>query len=88
MGKWFSWIDKLNQKGVYKSGEALHPPSKRITSADLAIVDGPSAESKELVGGYFIVQAESLEQAIEYTKDFPDFDVDGVVEVREVAVYN
>jgi len=45
---------------------------------------GPFAEGKELVGGYFILSAESLEEATELAMGFPDFEIQGSVEIREI----
>jgi hypothetical protein len=84
---WFEWVEKLKSQGVYKAGEALMPGGKTIKGDDPVITDGPFAESKELVGGFFVVKAESLDAAIELTKDYPDFSIGGSVEVREVVVF-
>ena len=87
MQKWFGWIEKLQKKGVYKGGEALEKTGKMLSHRNgKFVIDGPFAESKELVGGYFIVEAGSLDEAVEMAKDYPDFSYDGKVEVREVMV--
>jgi len=87
MGRWFQWVDQLKEKGIYKGGNALTPAGKTIFGKDQIITDGPFAESKELVGGYFIVNAKSLDDAIDLAKDYPDFEYGGTVEVREVIVF-
>ena len=52
------------------------------------VTDGPYAESKELVGGYFVVKANSLDEAVEIAKNgYPDFVFNGAVEVREVMKF-
>jgi hypothetical protein len=84
MQLWFSWIDKLKAKNIYVSGEALMPGGKMIKGKKAVVTDGPFAESKEVVGGYFIVKANTLEEATELAKDCPDLPLDGKVEVREV----
>ncbi|MCI0706867.1 MAG: YciI family protein [Ignavibacteriae bacterium] len=87
MEKWFGWIEKLRNKGVYKAGEALEKTGKMLSQKNgKYIVDGPFAESKELVGGFFIVEAGSLDEAVEMAKDYPDFSNGGSVQVREVRV--
>ena len=48
------------------------------------VTDGPFAESKELVGGYFIVNAKDLDDAVALTKDYPDFIFNGKVQIRPV----
>lgn len=84
MGKWFAWIDKLKAKGVYVDGKPLTPSGKTVKGKKPTITDGPFAESKELVGGYFILKAKSIDEAAELSKDCPDFEFGGAVEVREV----
>lgn len=84
MQLWFAWIDKLKAKNLYVGGEALMPGGKIVKGKKAVVTDGPFAESKEVVGGYFIVKAKSLEEAAELAKDCPDLPLDGKVEVREV----
>lgn len=86
MQKWFDWIGDLQAKGLYASGEALMPTGKTIRSGNV-VTDGPYAESKELVGGYFIVKAENIEAASELAKACPDLSIGGSVEVRDVVVF-
>ncbi len=87
MEKWFAWVAKLQAANLYKGGEALHPHGKIVTSPNV-VSDGPFAEAKELVGGYFIVTAQDYEQAIQIANDFPDFKYDGKVQVREVVDFS
>ena len=85
MQKWFQWVDELKTKAIYVGGESLTPTGKTISGKKALITDGPYAESKELVGGYFVVKANSLDEAVEIAKGCPilEFD-DGIVEVREI----
>jgi hypothetical protein len=84
MQQWMGWIEKLKSQGKYVAGEPLLPEGKIVKGAKALITDGPFAESKELVGGFFIVKAETLEEATEMAKDCPDLPTNGSVEVREV----
>jgi len=84
MQKWFTWIDELKAKNIYAAGEALTPEGKTVKGAKVLITDGPFAESKELVGGFFVIKAGSLEEAAEIAKGCPDLPLEGSVEVREV----
>lgn len=84
MQKWFAWIDELKAKNIYKSGEPLTPVGKVVKGADALVTDGPFAESKEIIGGFFIISANSLEEAAELAKGCPDLPGNGSVEVREV----
>ena len=87
MGKWFAWGDKMAKAGINKGGEALQAGGKRISGADRIVTDGPASESKELIGGYYIVSAESMDAALAEAQNYPDFDLGGTVEVREVMVF-
>lgn len=84
MQKWFAWIDKLTKQGRYLGGEPLLPGGKTVSGSKKTVTDGPFTESKEVVGGFFTVLASSLDEAVEMSKDCPDFDLGGSVEVREV----
>jgi hypothetical protein len=88
MQKWFEWVGELQSKGIYTAGEALMPTPGKIVKKGAIITDGPFAESKEMIGGYFIVKAESLEAATELAKASPDLPFDGTVEVRDVVVFD
>lgn len=88
MGKWFAWIEKLNKSERYHSGEALQPGGKDVKGKNGEIVtDGPYTEGNEIVGGYFVISAKDYNEAIEMTKDYPDFDLEGTVQVRQVMNY-
>lgn len=86
MQEWFAWVDKLKAAGAYVSGEALLPGGKTVKGKGL-VTDGPFADSKEAVGGYFIVKAKSIEDAADMAKGCPDMPIGGIVEVREVMVF-
>ncbi len=88
MGKWMAWGDKMQKQGILRGGEALHAKGKRITGADRVESDGPFVEMKELIGGYYIVAAESAEAVAKIAQDYPDFDLDGAVEIREVMKFD
>ena len=85
MEKWFTWISALREKGIYKGGEPLEKEG-HVVQPDKTITDGPFTESKELIGGFVIIEAESLEEASGLAKDCPVLDLDGRVEVRPVMV--
>ena len=89
MQQWMNWIGQLKAKNIYVSGEALHPGGKMVKGAKKPLVtDGPFAESKEIVGGFFVIKAASIDEASEIAKaGYPDFGIDGAVEVREVMVF-
>lgn len=84
MQKWMTWIDELKAKNRYVAGEPLTPEGKTVKGANMLVTDGPFTESKELVGGFFIIRATTLEEATEAAKGCPDLPLGGIVEVREV----
>jgi hypothetical protein len=86
MQRWIGWIDKLKAEDVYVEGRPLMPGGKTVSGQSAVITDGPFAEAKELVGGYFIVKSDSVEAASELAKGYPDFHLGGSVEVREVML--
>ena len=83
--KWFAWIDSLRDKGIHKGGVPLEVEGLVVTP-DGAITDGPFPESKEMIGGYVMVSADSLAEAAEIAKGCPVLLTRGKVEVRPVAI--
>tara|TARA_R110002049_G_scaffold696_3_gene4201 strand:+ start:14166 stop:14699 length:534 start_codon:yes stop_codon:yes gene_type:complete len=88
MGKWFAWNNKMEEAGILKGGNALISTAKCVSGPDRTIVDGPFAESKELIGGYYIVDAENADAVVTIAQDYPDYDLGGTVEIREVMVFD
>jgi hypothetical protein len=84
MQKWRTWMQELGQKGHFKAGEPLDKSGKVVKGSRKAVTDGPFAEAKDLVGGYLIVSARDLDEAVELSKGCPIFESDGIVEVRPV----
>jgi hypothetical protein len=84
MGK---FNEDLVKAGVMLAGEGLHPTSKgkrvRFSSSQRTVIDGPFAESKELIAGFWLWQVKSMEEAVEWLKRAP-FDGDTEVEIRPV----
>ena len=68
--------------------KALLPGGKTITGPKKVVTDGPFAESKEVVAGYFVVLAKSLDEAVDIAKQCPDYGLNGIVEVREVMKFD
>lgn len=87
MGRWWAWGNKMEEQGILQGGNALLTRAKRVSGPDRIVSDGPFVESKELVGGYYIVTADSFEKVVEIAQDFPDYDLGGTVEIREVMKF-
>lgn len=86
MGK---FNEELVKAGVMLAGEGLHPSSKGVRvqfSGDKrTVVDGPFAETKELVAGFWLIQVKSKEEAIEWIKRCPNpMESDSEIEIRQV----
>ncbi|CAN5609331.1 YciI family protein [soil metagenome] len=84
MMKWMQWMESLTEKGIMIGGEPLVPTGKQVNGSKKIVTDGPFIEAKELVGGYLVVNAKDINEAVEFSKDCPIFDVDGRVEVRPI----
>src|ERR1051325_5881047 len=87
MQKWMDWISRLRADGKYVAGDPLKGEGKVLTSRKI-ITDGAFAEGKEIVGGYFLIRAETLEEAAELARDCPIFEGGGSVEVRAIQTVN
>src|SRR5689334_11624995 len=84
MQKWMKWMESLGQKGILVGGEPLQPSGKQVNGSKKVVTDGPFVEAKELVGGYLIVNAKDINEAVEISKGCPIFDLDGKLEVRPI----
>jgi hypothetical protein len=77
---------ELEKAGLMLAGEGLHPSSRgariRFDGKKRSVIDGPFAETKELVAGFWIIQAKSMDEAIEWMKKAPF--KEGEIEVRRV----
>lgn len=82
--------DELVKAGVLLSAEGLHPSSKgariRFDGSQRTVIDGPFAETKELIAGYWLIEVSSKEEAIEWMKRAPNphEGVESEVEIRQV----
>jgi hypothetical protein len=81
--------EELVKAGVMLAGEGLHPSSKgtrvAFSGSDRKVIDGPFAETKELIAGYWLWQVKSLDEAIEWVKRTPNpTGEEGTIEIRPV----
>jgi hypothetical protein len=85
MQKWQGWMGEGFQKGwLLDAGDGLTQEG-RVVNAKRVVTDGPFAEAKEIVGGFSIVQANSIDAAAEFAKGCPVLLTGGSVEVRQLA---
>jgi hypothetical protein len=80
--KTLEWIESLRRKGHLEGGERLESAGKVIRSASQAVSDGPYVETKDIIGGYLLIAARDLDQAVELARDCPIPDTGGSVEIR------
>ncbi len=85
--KWQDWIGSIAGQGKFSSTNRLGFQGKTIM-ADGVITDGPFAEVKEIVGGYIIVKADGIDDAMELAKGCPVLEIGGKVEVRDIMEIN
>jgi hypothetical protein len=85
MDKVMAWFEGLNQRGKTKAAQPLGAQGRIIcgTNGQL-VVDGPFAESKEAVGGYLMLQADNLNEAVEIARSMPTLKYGISVEVRPI----
>jgi hypothetical protein len=85
-GQWMAWFKRLTEQGKAIAGNPLEREGKVVSGKNGRVVaDGPFAESKEAIGGYFLLQVKSLDEAVAIAKDCPGLAYGAVVEVRPVA---
>ena len=91
MGEYFAFTDGTKKSGHYIAGDALHPvhtaTTVRIRNGKLSTTDGPFAETKEQLGGYYMIDAKDLNDAIQVASKIPSAKT-GSIEVRPVMVFD
>jgi len=91
MARWFAVDGETHAAGVNQGGEALNPiataKTVRVRGGAPEITDGPFAETKEQLGGFYILELPDLDAAIEWAKKFPNVET-GCVEIRPVIDFS
>ena len=90
MGEWFAYTQALTEAGALVSGEALDDvqtaSTVRIRDGKRIVTDGPFIESKEVIGGYYVIDVANLDEALEWAARIPNAHF-GTVEVRPVMEF-
>ena len=90
MGAYFAFTNNVKEKQLYKAGEALHPTTTattvRVRNGKTLSTDGPFAETKEQLGGFYILDCKDLDEAVEYAAKIPGA-AHGSVEVRPIVIW-
>lgn len=79
-----AWTEKLAESGHLISGDGLHENGILISGKDAIVKDGPYMESKEVIGGYYLLQAENMEIMVELAKECPCHIWGGTTEIRPI----
>jgi hypothetical protein len=84
-----AYTQSLIDAGVLVAGDHLHPPDTattvRLSGGEAILSDGPFAETKEWLGGYYKIAADSLDEAVEWAGRIPSLEYGGSIEVRPVV---
>src|SRR6266403_19757 len=84
--EWMAWFRRLTEQGKAIAGNPLEREGKVVSGKNGRVVaDGPFAESKEAIGGYFLLQVNTFDEAVAVAKECPGLAYGAVVEVRPVA---
>jgi hypothetical protein len=83
---WYAWFERLTQEGKAIGGHPLQNEGKIVSGKKgRTVADGPFAESKEAIGGYFYLQVADMNEAVEIARQCPGLEYGAIVEVRPVA---
>jgi hypothetical protein len=89
--EYMTYTDKITESGHFVAGDALQPTSTattvRVRNGEVLITDGPFAETKEQLGGYYLLECDSLDEAINKASQIPSAKL-GSIEVRPIMVFN
>ena len=92
LGAWFTYTEELQQSGKMLGGEALMPTATATTvrgeGGRTLISDGPFAETKEQFGGYYVIEAADLDEAIAWATKMPHLPDGGAVEARPIMEFD
>jgi hypothetical protein len=83
--QWMAWFNRLKDEGRAVAGNPLEPGGKLVSGRNGVVSDGPFAESKETIGGYFLLRVGSYDEAVAIARQCPGLPHGIRVEVREVA---
>ena len=88
---WNAFGRELIESGVYIAGEGLHPTATATTvryeNGELVRTDGPFAETREQLGGFYLLECQDIDEAVAWATKVPDLPEDGSVEVRPIMDY-
>jgi hypothetical protein len=83
--EWMAWFKRLTEQGKAVAGNPLEREGKVVSGKSRVVSDGPFAESKEAIGGYFLLDVATMDEALAIAKECPGLPYGVKVEVRPVA---
>ena len=81
---WMAWFKRLNEQGKAVAGHPLGFEGKSVSGKNRTVTDGPFAEAKEAIGGYFMLDVATMDEAVEIARQCPGLPFGAKVEVRPV----
>jgi hypothetical protein len=81
---WDHWMQGLAEQGILSGGDALQLSGKNVKGSQKVVSEGPYAHGSEMIGGYLIVNAKDIYEAVEISKGCPILNEEGCVEVRPI----
>jgi hypothetical protein len=82
--EWMAWFNRLTDEGKAVAGHPLGVEGKSVSGKNRTVTDGPFAETKEAIGGYFMLDVETIEEAVAIAQQCPGLPYGAKVEVRPV----
>lgn len=87
--EYMAWNERMRAEGRFKAGQKLTFDAGRVmrpNGARIVVTDGPFAESKELLGGFYVIAARDYDEACKIAESCPHFGYGGSIEVRQIDV--
>ncbi len=85
--EYISWVRSLRERGKFKAGDELQGNGRVVAKTGNRVTDGPFVETKDAVGGYFLIEAADYEEAVAIAAQSPNLNNGGWVEVRQISDY-
>ena len=83
--QWMAWFNRLKSEGTALAGNPLEPQGRIVSGKNRVVSDGPFAEAKETIGGYFLLKVNTIDEAVVIAQQCPGLPYGIRVEVRPVA---
>ncbi len=85
--EYIAWVRLLREKGKFKAGDELQGNGRVVSRNGSRVTDGPFVETKDAVGGYFLIEAADYDEAVAIAAQSPNLNNGGWVEVRQISDY-